>query len=94
LTHLCDDLDCGDGTSEESACVDSILENGLLRAEKEDVPWSRAILLAVDAILGQMRIGGDDTFCPMDAFAVACGALLIFLEPIFNFIFGLISALA
>jgi hypothetical protein len=87
------------------ACVDSILENGLLRAEKEDVPWSRAILLAVAAILGEVRVGGDDTwvlfdgicnifFCPTDAFAVARGALLIFLGAIFNFIFGLISALA
>jgi hypothetical protein len=81
------------------------LENGLLRAKKEDVPWSRAILLAVAAILGEVRVGGDDTcvlfdgvcnilFCPMDVFAVARGALLIFLEEIFNFIFGLISALA
>jgi hypothetical protein len=69
------------------------------------VPWSRALLLAVAAILGEVRVGGDDTwvlfdavcnvfFCPMDAFAVASGALLIFLGEIFNFIFGLISALA
>jgi hypothetical protein len=102
---LCDDLDCVDGTSEESACVDSILENGLLRVEKEDMPWSRAILLAVAAIIGEVRVGGDDAwvlfngvcnifFSPMDAFAVAIGALLIFLGAIFNFIFGLISAFA
>jgi hypothetical protein len=103
--RLCDGLDCGDGTSEESACVDSILENGLLRAEKEDVPWSREILLAVAAMLGVVLVGGDYTwvlfdgvcnifFCPMDAFAVASGALIIFCEAIFNFIFGLIIAFA
>jgi hypothetical protein len=58
---LCDGLDCGDGTSETTACVDSILENGLLRAEKEDVPWSCAILLAVvAAMLGVVLVGGDD----------------------------------
>jgi hypothetical protein len=103
---LCDGLDCGDGTSEESACAESILENGFLRAEKEDVPWSCAILLAVvAAMLGVVLVGADDTwvlfdrvcnnlFCPMDAFAVASGALLIFLGAIFNFIFGLITAFA
>jgi hypothetical protein len=32
------DLFCGDGTSDGCAGVDSILENGLLRTEKEDVP--------------------------------------------------------
>jgi hypothetical protein len=86
--------------------VDSILVNGLLRAEKEDVPWSCAILLAVvAAMLGVVLVGGDDTwvlfdrvcnnfFCPMDAVAVASGALLIFLVAIFNFIFGLITAFA
>jgi hypothetical protein len=77
----------------------------LLREGKEDVPWSSAILLAVAAILGEVRVGGNDTwvlfdrvcnifFCPTDAFAVARDALLIFLGAIFNFIFGLIIALA
>jgi hypothetical protein len=52
-----------------------------------------------------VRVGGDDTwvlfdgvcnilFCPMDAIAVAPGALLILLGAIFNFIFGLMGALA
>jgi hypothetical protein len=51
-----------------------------------------------------VRVGGDDTwvlfdgicnifFFPMDAFAVARGALLIFLGAIFNFIFGWMGAL-
>jgi hypothetical protein len=68
-----------------------ILENGLLRTEKEDVPCSRDILLAVAANLGEVRVGRDDTwvlfdgvcnifFGSIDAFAVARGALLILLK--------------
>jgi hypothetical protein len=105
LTRLYDDLVCGDGTSDGCAGVDSILENGLLRTEKEGVPCFRDILLAVAANLGEVRVAGDDTwvlfngfcnifFCPMDAFAVARGALLIFFGAIFNFIFGWMGALA
>jgi drug/metabolite transporter superfamily protein YnfA len=52
-----------------------------------------------------VRVGGDDIwvifdgvcnifFCPMDAFAVAPGVLLIFLGAISNFIFGWMGALA
>jgi hypothetical protein len=105
LTPLYDDLVCGYGTSDGCAGVNSILENGLLRTEKEGVPCLRAILLAVAANLGEVRVGGDDTwvlfdgvcnifFCLMDAFAVARGTLLIFLGAIFNFIFGWMGALA
>jgi hypothetical protein len=62
-------------------------------------------LLAVAANLGEVRVGGDDTwvlingvcnifFGSMDAFAVARGALLIFFGAIFNLIFGWMGALA
>jgi hypothetical protein len=33
------DLVCGEGNSDGYAGIDSTLENGLLRTEKEDVPW-------------------------------------------------------
>jgi hypothetical protein len=63
------------------------------------------MLLAVAANLGEVRVGGDDTwvlfngvcnifFGSIDAFAVARGAILIFFEDNFNLIFGWMGALA
>jgi hypothetical protein len=62
-------------------------------------------LLAAAANIGELRVGGDDTwvlldgvcnifFGSMDAFAIAHGALLIFVGAIFNLIFGWMGALA
>jgi hypothetical protein len=103
--RLCVDLVCGERNSDGCAGIDSTLENWLLRTDKEDVPCWRDILLAVAANLGKVRVGGDDAwvlfdwvcnifFGSMDAFAVACGALLIFFGAIFNLIFGWMGALA
>jgi hypothetical protein len=62
-------------------------------------------LIAVAALLGEVRVGWDDTwvlvngvcnifFGSMDAFAIARGALFIFFGAIFNFIFGWMGAVA
>jgi hypothetical protein len=43
------------------AGIDSSLENGLLRIEWKDVPCSCNILIAVDALLGEVCVGWYDT---------------------------------
>jgi hypothetical protein len=62
-------------------------------------------LIAVADLLGEVRVGWDDTwviidgvcnifFDSMDAFTIARGVLLIFFGAIFNLIFGWMGALA
>jgi hypothetical protein len=62
-------------------------------------------LIAVGSLLGEVRVGWDDTwvlvnrvcnifFGSMDALAFAHGALLIFFGAIFNFVFGWMGSLA